>query len=111
MFLRNNVAEYFLPLLLVVFVACDDNGHANQQPQSDPTPLARKLRQPNTEQRPRATTDPSAKVLTGRIVRVTDGDTVTLLDGNKNQHKIRLKHIDTPESNQDFGSQAKKAKQ
>ena len=62
-----------------------------------------------TEQRPRATTDPSVKVLVGRIVGVTDGDTVTLLDDNKTQHKIRLKHIDTPESNQDFGSQAKKA--
>jgi len=36
--------------------------------------------------------------LTGRIVRVADGDTVTLLDESKQQHRIRLANIDAPET-------------
>ncbi len=38
----------------------------------------------------------------GRIVRVTDGDTITLLDADNRQHKIRLDGIDAPESGQPF---------
>ncbi|NMG17687.1 thermonuclease family protein [Aromatoleum bremense] len=45
----------------------------------------------------------SAETLTGRIVGVSDGDTVTLLDINKQQHKIRLQGIDAPEKRQPFG--------
>jgi micrococcal nuclease len=45
--------------------------------------------------------------LTGRVVRVVDGDTVILLDGEKTQHRIRLAGIDAPESGQEFGTRAK----
>lgn len=45
--------------------------------------------------------------LEGVIVKVSDGDTVTLLDFQKIQHKIRLAEIDAPESKQDFGTIAK----
>lgn len=31
-----------------------------------------------------------AELITGRVVHVTDGDTVTVLDAGKVQHKIRL---------------------
>jgi len=48
-------------------------------------------------------------VLTGRIVRIADGDTVTLLDSSNAQHRIRLQGIDAPESHQDFGAQSKKS--
>jgi len=47
--------------------------------------------------------------ITGRVVRVSDGDTVSVLDRNKKQHKIRLFGIDTPEREQAFGLAAKKA--
>ena len=46
--------------------------------------------------------------LTGKVVGVTDGDTLTLLEG-KTQYKIRLAEIDAPESRQPFGSRAKQA--
>jgi endonuclease YncB( thermonuclease family) len=46
--------------------------------------------------------------LTGRVVRVADGDTVSLLDRNNTQHKVRLFGIDTPEQNQPYGNAAKK---
>lgn len=47
--------------------------------------------------------------LDGRVVGVSDGDTLTLLDADKRQHKIRLSGIDAPESGQAFGSRSKQA--
>ncbi len=44
-----------------------------------------------------------AEELIGRVIRVSDGDTITVLDGNNQKHKIRLKGIDAPESHQAFG--------
>ena len=45
--------------------------------------------------------------LVGRVVHVADGDTVTVLDAAKTQHKIRLLDIDAPESKQAFGQKSK----
>ena len=47
--------------------------------------------------------------LVGRVVRIADGDTITLLDSINTQHRIRLQGIDAPESHQDFGAQSKKS--
>lgn len=52
--------------------------------------------------------DAKADVLIGKVVGITDGDTITVLDGNKTQHKIRLMGIDAPEKKQDFGNESKK---
>ncbi len=38
--------------------------------------------------------------LQGRVVSIADGDTFTLLTANKQQIRIRLAEIDTPESGQ-----------
>lgn len=48
-----------------------------------------------------------ADVIRGRVVGIADGDTVTILDASKSQHKIRLQGIDAPESRQAFGSKSK----
>lgn len=48
-----------------------------------------------------------AEEQTGRVVGVTDGDTLTMLDGRKQQIKVRLAEIDTPESAQPYGTRAK----
>ncbi len=48
-----------------------------------------------------------ADILTGRIVGVNDGDTVTLLDAQQRQYKIRLTGIDAPEKKMPFGQRAK----
>jgi micrococcal nuclease len=45
--------------------------------------------------------------LVGNVVKVTDGDTVTILSADKTQHKIRLNDIDAPEKKQAFGNQQK----
>lgn len=56
-----------------------------------------------------ATTLPAhADTLTGLIVKVTDGDTVQVLDASKTTHKVRLAGIDAPESGQAFGTKAKR---
>jgi endonuclease YncB( thermonuclease family) len=50
-----------------------------------------------------------ARDLEGRVVAVHDGDTVTLLDGAKQQHRIRIAGIDAPEKAQAFGEAAKQS--
>lgn len=47
--------------------------------------------------------------LIGRVVGVADGDTVTVLDEQQTQHKVRLMGIDAPEKNQPFGHESKKS--
>ncbi len=63
-----------------------------------------------------ATTIPGAEIswsapafkLSGRVVKVNDGDTITILDAERAQHKIRLHGIDTPEYDQPYGKAAKR---
>jgi endonuclease YncB( thermonuclease family) len=43
----------------------------------------------------------------GQVVGVTDGDTITVLDSQRTQHKIRLAGIDAPEKAQAFGQRSK----
>jgi endonuclease YncB( thermonuclease family) len=50
-----------------------------------------------------------AELVDGRIVAVYDGDTVTLLDRNKKQHRIRLAGIDAPEKSQPFGQRSRQS--
>lgn len=45
--------------------------------------------------------------LQGRVVGVSDGDTVTVLDASNTQWKIRLMGIDAPEKKQAFGNRSK----
>lgn len=47
------------------------------------------------------------KIIQGRIIKVTDGDTVTLLANNNKKIKIRLYGIDCPEKGQAYFAQAK----
>lgn len=44
----------------------------------------------------------SANSLTRKVVKITDGDTLYVLDASYQQHKIRLAGIDAPERKQAF---------
>ncbi|MBE8721178.1 thermonuclease family protein [Sphingobacterium pedocola] len=44
----------------------------------------------------------------GRVIRIADGDTITLLDSTNTQVRIRLYGIDCPENGQDFANIAKR---
>ena len=48
-----------------------------------------------------------AEPIVGRVVGIADGDTITVLDALKHQHKIRLSGIDAPEGGQAFGQRSK----
>lgn len=48
-----------------------------------------------------------SETITGKVVGVSDGDTITVLDASKTQHKIRLEGIDAPEKAQPFGQRSK----
>ena len=45
----------------------------------------------------------------GKVISIADGDTVTVLTTDKQQIKIRLSGIDTPERSQAYGTKAKQA--
>lgn len=42
-----------------------------------------------------------------KVVGISDGDTITVLNGENKQIKVRLANIDAPEKNQPFGSRSK----
>ena len=46
---------------------------------------------------------------TGKVVKIADGDTITVLDHYKVQHRIRLTGIDAPERKQAFGSRSRQS--
>lgn len=50
-----------------------------------------------------------AETLSGKVVGVADGDTLTVLSPDKTQYKIRLAGIDAPEKKQDFGDRSKQS--
>lgn len=50
-----------------------------------------------------------ADTITGRVVGVTDGDTIKVLDASNTEYKIRLAGIDAPEKKQAFGQASKKS--
>lgn len=50
-----------------------------------------------------------ADTLTGRVVGISDGDTLTLLDMANVQHRVRLSGIDSPEKGQAYGKHCKES--
>jgi len=49
------------------------------------------------------------KTLTGKVISVADGDTITLLDAQNNKERIRLAGIDAPEKKQAYSAKSKAA--
>jgi endonuclease YncB( thermonuclease family) len=49
-----------------------------------------------------------AAELHGKVVGVADGDTITVVDGARALHKVRLAGIDAPEKNQPYGGEARR---
>jgi endonuclease YncB( thermonuclease family) len=69
---------------------------------------SRPTKQTNQQFGPAPASASSQQSFNGRVVRIADGDTVTVLDANNTQQRIRLQGIDAPESHQDFGTKSKK---
>lgn len=82
--------RYCYLLLCLFFIACTNSNSTSQR--------RSKLTSSTTEVK---------TTLSGKVVKISDGDTFTLLaDGNR-QEKIRLHGIDCPEKKQDFGQVAR----
>jgi len=50
-----------------------------------------------------------AREVEGQVVAVQDGDTVTILDAARVQHRVRIAGIDAPEKSQAFGEASKQS--
>ena len=48
-----------------------------------------------------------AEIIRGKVIKIADGDTLTLLTDSDKKIRIRLAGIDTPERKQPFGNTAK----
>lgn len=48
-----------------------------------------------------------AATVSVKVVGITDGDTVTVIDNTKKSYKVRLDQIDAPERRQAYGNRAK----
>jgi endonuclease YncB( thermonuclease family) len=51
---------------------------------------------------------PVTQTLSGRVVKITDGDTFTLLTADNRRERIRLAGIDAPEKGQDFSEKSRR---
>ena len=51
----------------------------------------------------------SADTITGNVIGITDGDTLTVVDARKKRYRIRLAEIDAPERKQAFGTQSRRS--
>ncbi len=43
----------------------------------------------------------------GKVVRISDGDTITVLNNNNEQIRVRFNQIDAPEKSQAFGQKSR----
>lgn len=51
----------------------------------------------------------ASELLEGKVVAIQDGDTLTIIDAEQRQHRIRLAGIDAPEKGQPFGVASRRA--
>ena len=55
----------------------------------------------------RINTVTNTNFVSGRVISVADGDTITIIGDGNTQYKIRLNAIDAPEKSQNFGQKSK----
>lgn len=101
---KDKAASIALLFILALVPAGGTAGTAARVAQPSPAPAGAIIPAPTQATRARR----SGAVITGRVVGVSDGDTVTVLDASKRQHRVRLLGIDAPEKDQDFGQASKR---
>jgi endonuclease YncB( thermonuclease family) len=51
----------------------------------------------------------SGETISGKVIAVADGDTLTVVDAGAKRHRIRLAEIDAPERKQSFGAKSRQS--
>lgn len=51
----------------------------------------------------------AAETIYGQVVGISDGDTIKILDDDRQLHRIRFREIDAPEKDQPFGQASKQS--
>lgn len=49
------------------------------------------------------------QTISGQVVKIADGDTLTIVNAERRQIRVRLAEIDAPESHQPFGARSKQS--
>jgi micrococcal nuclease len=99
--LKTIVSKYIFIVIffsLIIFLAVKDTHILSDSPRSSLS---------YTESQKPFLVSSDDIVITGKVVGISDGDTLTILDSNSRQIKIRLAEIDTPEKGQPYGNRAK----
>jgi endonuclease YncB( thermonuclease family) len=96
--LRTIVAVVILLILLL----------ATSKMQCQGTLEPERILQPDSQDNSTAA-ESGMNVLQGEVIKVADGDTLTLRDLDRKTYRVRLEGIDAPEVEQPFGSAAKRA--
>ncbi len=104
----------FPVILLIIFVGLDINHWqktANERLSAVTTSIQEFLPKEAATKAVALLDSPTQAVIhIGKVTRVVDGDTIEFKDAaNKQKYRVRLTEIDTPESDQPWGSKAKKA--
>jgi endonuclease YncB( thermonuclease family) len=101
---RKTSVWWLLPIILLVGYCSRGRVQERATPNAPiAEPVARAPLSPASQERG------ESRKITGRVVSVADGDTITVLDETKTQVKVRLDAIDAPETGQPFGQASKKA--
>lgn len=99
--------KIFKVLLLTTAILVSDCSNSTVKlPEAKAT--AQKPQSQSQQQTQKVNTSSNQKItsIQGKVVRISDGDTVTVLMNNQ-QYKIRLNGIDAPEHSQPFGSKSR----
>lgn len=112
--IASGVGGVFLLAILIAFSSSNSSDVADREtgPASNasdtqkPVPL---LTSPDAKPDHEKSPSGAEGEIVGLVVNIADGDTFTLLDDQKQQHKVRLHGIDSPEGDQPFGDKAKQA--
>jgi len=112
---RHLNAACALLLLVVIVSGCAESDDLNlkgsgSQPATETLQLEKRNRndaRKNSDSDSSSEIPQNPRIISGRIVGVSDGDTVSLLTEQRENLRIRLATIDSPEKAQDFGARAK----
>jgi endonuclease YncB( thermonuclease family) len=107
---KKIITALLCALLFLVQSGCGGNTPKNNVSQSSNENM-RRTTAINKNQTTKTTKNTKAKqgVINGKVIRVADGDTLTVLVKGNVQYKIRLSGIDAPEKTQPYGTRSKQA--